>query len=79
MTAQPKIVSTTEYKIEKGVPLPRGAGRAGIYPFIELGVADSVVLPMRARQAAYSWAKRHSRTFVCSPVDARNVRVWRTA
>ena len=79
MTAQPKLVSKTEFKIEKGIPLPRGAGRAAIYPFADLEVSDSVVLPMRARQAAYGWAKRNNRIFVCSPVDARNVRVWRTA
>jgi hypothetical protein len=80
MTAAPKLVSTTAYKIEKNVPIPTSNGRGQRkYPFSELEIGDSVVIPSKSRSAAYSWAHLHSRRFVCKPVDADTIRVWRTA
>lgn len=85
MPAQPKIVATTEFKIEKGVPVPntaKGGGRVPHYPFAAMGVGDSFFVAGKTA-ATFSgtvagWALRHNVKFMCRTVDG-GVRVWRTA
>jgi hypothetical protein len=79
MTAAPKLVSTTAYKIEKNVPFPAYVGGRGNrkFPFSEMEIGDSIVIPTKSKNAAYSWAKLHSRKFTIQPVDADTIRVWR--
>jgi len=72
----------TKFVIEKGVPVaPPGNS---IYPFGELDVGDSFLLPTGAgnasafRRSASLWAARHGAKVTIRKVDG-GVRVWRTA
>ncbi len=83
------------FKIRKNVPIPsrnRGPGRAPLYPFGEMGVGDSFVVPIpagdttekvveRVRAAASTWCKRNLSTlrFAVRPTvesDTEVVGVW---
>jgi hypothetical protein len=77
--AQPKLVSNTEFKIEKGVPVPRGASGRNKFPFGQMEVGDSIVIPLASRAAAYSWANLHRPIRFTARIDGDTVRVWRTA
>ena len=79
--AKPLLVSNTVYKIEKNIPIPfsSGQGRFPKYPFAQMQVGDSVLIPLNSRSAAYSWAKLHDRRFTCRPEGTKSVRVWRIA
>ena len=44
MSEAPKIVVETEYKIDKGVPVPAGA-RYQKYPFKSMEIGDSFFVP----------------------------------
>jgi hypothetical protein len=81
--------TTTEYKIEDGVPLPSSAnrGRKAIYPWAELKNGQSFLVPTESelesaavaaklRVNAAARKARHGETFSICKVDG-GVRVWR--
>ena len=73
---------TEQFKIEKDVPIPgKSVGRRCKYPFKDMEVGDSVLLPMQIKQV-------HSRLYHCRhqlgfKFTARSseggVRCWRIA
>jgi len=67
-------------KIEKGVPVPSAAG---MYPFADMGIGDSVRVPRellkRVRSASDNYARRHGWKFVCRKISQDEWRLWRTA
>lgn len=70
-------------KIEKNIPIPAAAHRgARIWPFADMQVGDSVLIPMErakpARSAATTLGKRRGFRFVTRAVDG-GLRVWRSA
>lgn len=73
------MVSASSLDIEKGVPLPRT--RAS-YPFSEMAVGDSFLLPadesVRVRNAACAHTKVHGAKFTTLKVGD-GVRCWRVA
>lgn len=85
MATKPKLVSESEFKIEKGIPIPRSAHHRK-YPFANMSVGDSVFIP-RGKWSDLAAAV----TGICSAVrsyrdmkfttrrDVENdgVRVWR--
>lgn len=77
--AQPALVTSSAYKIEKSVPLPAGGSGTSQYPFPMMEVGDSVVLPAKGTAAAYTWGKIHNVKFSCRTEGVNTVRVWRTA
>ena len=77
---------TPTYTIEKNVPAPAYGGRGAVpkFPFGQMEVGDSVVIPVKSRAAAYAFARRHSmrltcRRLTCRVEDTDTVRVWRIA
>jgi hypothetical protein len=75
-----------QFKIEKGVPLPSWqTGRAGQskYPFADLQVGDSFLVPHFAKTSQMSaligrWQRTHSnQRFATRKVEGGGVRVWR--
>jgi hypothetical protein len=79
---QPKLAVVGEplFKIEKGVPI-RGAA-ADVYPFRDMEVGDSFLVPSgsarQARNAAYMFGARNSVKFKSRAVSG-GLRVWRIA
>ena len=69
------------YAIEKNVPLPTsgGPGFPPKYPFGQMDVGDSVVVPKGGRTAAYVFAHRRNWRFACRPEGDDTFRVWRVA
>lgn len=67
------------YRIEKNVPIPM---RGSPYPFAEMEVSDSVLVPEsvgeNARMAAHRHGKKFGKTFISRTVE-NGVRIWRTA
>lgn len=73
-------------KIEKGIPIPMGAGRKGPpikYPWPDMEVGDSVFFDGEpkgadAKQgtAARLWGNNHGRKFAARK-EGNGVRVWR--
>lgn len=71
----------TEYKIEKGVPLPDriGAGRSEIYGFSKMEIEDSIVATRKAVSAACLHGKRHGMKFTSQKQPDGTYRIWRIA
>lgn len=73
-------------KIEKGVPPPKGA-TTNKYPFGEMDVGDSIVVPSsdgtaagsKVYRAAIKHGQYHGRTYTGRVEDraAKTVRIWR--
>jgi len=74
-----------KYKIDRGIPLPqnRKRGRKASYPFADLEIGDSFLVPFAnvrtMRSAAYQARIRMDKTFYCAKEGQHSVRVWRTA
>ena len=75
------------YQIEAGIPIPArttkgGAGRKPKYPFAELQVGESFLVPGKTADKIGSTVtlarKRTGRNFTVRNVDG-GVRIWRTA
>lgn len=82
--AKPKLVTETEFKIDKGIPLPPPAkgGRNGKYPWREMEVGDSFFMPGAARSGApqYLAGQRTGFRFSSRGVIENGVkgrRIWR--
>ena len=71
-------------EIEKTIPIPRAHATRGKYPFHQMEIGDSFVVPVDRRIAASvacDWYKRkHGMKFVTRKTeDGKFVRVWRIA
>lgn len=69
------------YKIDKNIPPP--AGKVTKWPFINMGVNDSVFfrgedMNGRAMRAARAVGMRHDKKFV-GRLERGGIRIWRTA
>lgn len=70
--------------IDKNIPVPEGRkkGRRVAYPFEQMEVGDSFVIPdgerEKCRMAAYAWGKRRNLRFVVRLDDDGDVRCWRS-
>ena len=71
----------SEFKIEKGIPIPegKGTGRKIKYPFNKMEVGDSILCDKRSvLSAGNSWARRNfpERKFK-SQKEGDKTRLWR--
>ena len=77
------------YEIEKGIAAPnwKGNGRSPIYPFAQMAVGDSFLVPVMDGQTAYkvqravrscasAYGSRHGMKFRTATTD-QGIRVWR--
>lgn len=86
MPASPKLVSATNYKIEKSVPVGgKGYQYNGPrkYPFPSMEVGDSIFVPDQASSgtaanSAHAYGLKHGLRFASRSVEG-GVRIWRTA
>lgn len=74
-----------EFKIEKGVPVPKSGGQGiGKYPFNKMEVGDSVFFSGSkysigaVRTASLNWARYNGKK-VMSRKEGDGVRIWRVA
>jgi len=79
--ALPKLATSSEFKIEKGVPMPTGWGGKK-YPWDAMDVGDSVYVEGPTRSGVYASFDRvkakTGKQFTLRP-DGAGWRVWRTA
>jgi len=76
-----------QFEVEKGIDIPVRLGRARVYPFPEMGIGDSFIIPndnrnMRGVQSIVLSACRtynltHDRLKITTRVLKDGVRVWR--
>ena len=71
----------SEFKIEKGVPIPKKGREKKVWPFDEMAVGDSFFVTAdlhgRAQTAASWYSRRDRKKFTVRKVDG-GYRVWRT-
>jgi hypothetical protein len=68
-----------EFKIEKGVPMPKRRGRLSLYPFGKMSVGDSIFLP-KIRNASNLTQRFRKKGWKFSARTVNGgVRVWRIA
>ena len=73
------------FEIEKNVPLPdrMDAGKKPFYPFGEMSVGDSILVPTDAAErvgyALVKWKARHAGWDYATRRGPDGMRVWRTA
>jgi hypothetical protein len=77
-----EIEVASAFKIEKGIPAPP-ASRAAKYPFAEMEIGDSLLIPGIKSSAEISSSisyrkNRYRENYICRAVEG-GVRVWRTA
>jgi hypothetical protein len=76
-----KLVQTTDYPIESGIPLPKPATRSGSkYPFAQMRIGDSFVVDKRQDQFGNTviyGAKQTGFKFTTRKIDANSTRIWR--
>lgn len=75
------VVKTMTFEIEHNVPVPSGRGRPGKYPWRQMGLGDSFVIPNctdGARSGLYGSAGRAGIKIKYAR-EGKNVRVWRVA
>lgn len=76
--------SRSEIPVETHVPLPTREHRHhnAKYPFGEMDVGDSFVIPegseLSCKYAAYAYGRRWGKTFAVRKQDDGRVRLWRT-
>lgn len=67
----------SDFKVEKGLRIPAARAR---YPFAEMAVGDSFLVPQTrahwARSAAQHWGAEHGVKFTTRSVNG-GVRIWR--
>lgn len=72
-----------KFVIEKGLPMPEfsASGRPAKYPFSEMQVGDSFVLPedqlIRIRSAAANWGTRQGKKLSVRQLKDGSYRCWR--
>ena len=82
--SKPELVTSTEYKIEKGIARPKFNSGRHLYPFNMMEVGDSIFdagatpLTSRVAMAARSFGKHHDVKFSCRSVEG-GTRIWRIA
>jgi hypothetical protein len=69
------------FKIERGIPAPaNGAGRPNLYPWHDMEVGDSFVIPIAKRTSVASCQGRFApKRFITRKISATEARVWRVA
>lgn len=81
---------TQEFRVEKGVPRPKGYGsgnRRGKYPWAQMEIGDSFAVPRSEEEhqlnyisrAASLWGKRNARKFSLRSLTEngqRVIRIW---
>lgn len=74
------------FKIEKNIPLPNkgGRGRPLMYPFDQMDVNDSFLIPKGVNaksvsNAAGKYGKRHGKEFTTREIGNGRYRIWRTS
>lgn len=80
-----KTPSSTEFKIEKGIPVPQHVHANRKYPFMDLSVGDSFFVKTTDLKKAHAVAcsarinsKKSDKKFTAKQ-DSDGVRVWRIA
>lgn len=81
---QPKIVATTEFKIEKSVPIPTGWGGSGSkFPLAAMEPGDSFFVVGTSRQGIHAAIDRHRRRNpthkFTTRAEGNGYRTWRVA
>ena len=75
-----------EFQIETGIPIPqiRRRGKSGKYPFRELKIGDSFLVPnqdrftiKRLRSACHNFSKRNPDYMFTVKEEVTGCRVWR--
>ena len=71
-------------EIEKSIPIPRAHATRKEYPFPQMEIGDSFVVPIDRRVAVgvacHSYKKKHGKQFTTRKTeDGKFVRVWRIA
>lgn len=65
-------------KIESGIPLPpRDTGRKRKYPFGDMNVGDSMLMPKGSLHSAWRYARVHPGFRFASRREGEYIRVWR--
>lgn len=80
MSAALKIAASTEFRIEKGVPLP-GHTRGSKYPFSRMEVGDSFTVPTSMRKVvmvAHNYGHKNGKKFATRTIG-EVLRIWRIA
>jgi len=73
-----KVKDDGQIRIEKGVPCPPGRGRfSPKYPFADMAVGDSFLMPLQFRDGLSSLWGRHKPKRFTSRREGEFVRVWR--
>jgi hypothetical protein len=74
--AEGQMKEKQEMKIEKGIPMPHA------YPFAQMEVGDSFVLPTNIKRvtawiAAKRYADKHNVEFATRTTEDGSIRLWR--
>jgi hypothetical protein len=76
-------MNVSDFVIEKGIPTPERKAQQTRYPFPQMDVGDSFVVPQEVienvRMAASQAARRKGLKFATRRIDAAHYRVWRLA
>lgn len=75
------LTTASTFKIERGVPLPP-RGTQSAYPFSEMKVGDSFLVPLDGRKAvniqhALWFSAKRKGVHILTRSDSQGVRVWR--
>lgn len=69
-----------KFKIEKKIPIPASRGK---WPFAEMAVGDSILVPFElkegARQAAFAYGAKKNMKFITRAAEEGSLRIWRAA
>lgn len=66
-------------EIEKGMPMPERRIGGLAKTLLSMAVGDSIVLPLKSRNALQSNKPKDMRKFVSRSISDTEIRVWRTA
>lgn len=67
----------SEIKIEKGIPIPEVGGPCIKYPFRQMEIGDSFVVPKGVRTSLSGNAIRQGIQIKTKSISSTHVRVWR--
>lgn len=77
-----KECEMSDYKIEKGVPIPDGGrGRPTKYPLDKMDIGDSFVAiaPRHIFSIISFYGRHHGKKFTARKLNDREYRIWRIA
>lgn len=71
----------TDFKIDKGVPIPDDIDMGTLPPLRTLSVGESIAFPLTIRKSVQTVASKHKRLygteFTVKKVNEQTARVWR--